>query len=116
MKFFTNKSIWSKIVIVLIFIILFQFIVIRSVHAEETAVLNDDWGGKLIKPIVSLVVSLADAIYGIIQKSIMGIDSSLIPIDMQDNLWETILKIVLVVVTIIVAIAVIVRNSSVEVW
>ena len=34
MKFFTNKSIWTKIVIVLIFVILFQFAVARPVQAE----------------------------------------------------------------------------------
>ena len=75
MKFFTNKSIWTKIVIVLIFVILFQFAVARPVQAEAGDTI--EFGGKLLSPVVSLFVTLADAIMGVMHSSIMGVDSSL---------------------------------------
>ena len=64
MKFFTNKSIWSKIVIALIFVLLFEFVVACPVRAaDDDSKLNTglELGGKLMSPILSLVVSLADA-------------------------------------------------------
>lgn len=59
MKFFTNKKIWQKIVIVLIFIILFEFIATTPVQAVDEDV--------LLGPVTNLFVSLADAIMAIIQ-------------------------------------------------
>ena len=72
MKFFTNKSIWSKIILVLIFILLFQFAVAKPVQAEDSATVLDGIGGKLIQPVITLVVTIGDALYGLIQSSIMG--------------------------------------------
>lgn len=87
MKFFTNKSIWTKIVIVLIFVILFQFAVARPVQADyvDTGI---EFAGKLMSPIISLVVSLGDACMGLMHSSIMGVDESLSSIDLDSNWWE----------------------------
>ena len=38
MKFFTNKSIWSKIVIILIFVLLFEFVVTKPTLASGAKV------------------------------------------------------------------------------
>ena len=38
MKFFTNKSIWSKIVIILIFVLLFEFVVTKPTLASGAEV------------------------------------------------------------------------------
>ena len=48
MKFFTNKSIWSKIIIVLIFVLIFEFIITKpSLGAEVTDNIVEG-GGKLL--------------------------------------------------------------------
>ena len=88
MKFFTNKSIWSKIILVLIFILLFQFAVAKPVQAEDSATVLDGIGGKLIQPVITLVVTIGDALYGLIQSSIMGMSNSLIPMDLATNWFE----------------------------
>ena len=96
MKFFTNKSIWTKIVIVLIFVILFQFAVARPVQAETGDTI--EFGGKLLSPVVSLFVTLADAIMGVMHSSIMGVDSSLQEVELSAEWYEflgTVFKVVL---------------------
>lgn len=84
MKFFTNKSIWAKIVIVLIFVLLFQFAIPKTVHAEDMV----EFPGKLLTPVVSLFVTLADAIIGVLHSSIMGVDSSLQEVTLSAAWYE----------------------------
>lgn len=84
MKFFTNKSIWAKIVIVLIFVLLFQFAIPKPVHADDLL----EFGGKLLSPVVSLFVTLADAIIGVLHSSIMGVDSSLQEVTLSAAWYE----------------------------
>ena len=110
MKFFTNKSIWSKIVIILIFVLLFEFVVTKPTLASgaevgETVI---EFGGKLMNPLMSVVVSLADGLMGIAQLSIMGTDESVVPVDVEQSIWEKIGKVFVVAVTVIAAIAVVV--------
>ena len=108
MKFFTNKSIWSKIILVLAFILLFQFILSNQV------VLADDGTGSaiesiLIKPIISLFVGLGDAAMGIMHTAIMGQDASIVPIDLTADwfdLFAQVVRIVLGVVLAVVAVAI----------
>ena len=84
MKFFTNKNIWAKIVIVLIFVLLFQFAIPKPVHADDLL----EFGGKLLSPVVSLFVTLADAIMGVLHSSIMGVDSSLQEVTLSATWYE----------------------------
>ena len=55
MEIFTNTKIWKKIAISLVCIILFQFSFVKPVRAA-----NDGIGGKLMEPIMDLVVFLGD--------------------------------------------------------
>ncbi len=55
MKFFENKKIWKKIVIMLLMVLLFQFGFATPVQADDT-----DYGGILLSPIMSLIVALGD--------------------------------------------------------
>lgn len=57
MKFFENKKIWKKIVIMLLLVLLFQFGFATPVRAEEE---DNDYGGILLSPIMSLIVALGD--------------------------------------------------------
>lgn len=90
MKFFTNKSIWTKIIIVLIFIILFEFIVAKPSLGADVV----EFGGKLISPVLSLVVSLGDGILEIMHSSIMGSQETLIEVDMESTWWDILGKVV----------------------
>ena len=84
MKFFTNKSIWSKIIIVLIFVLVFEFIVAKPTLAEDEGVNTGiEFAGKLMSPILSLVVTLGDAAMEVAQSSIMGTDESLLEADLS---------------------------------
>lgn len=55
MKIFTNQKIWKKIVVVLLIVLAFQFVVSSPVRAAD-----DGIGGKLLEPIIDLVVWLGD--------------------------------------------------------
>lgn len=54
MKIFTNQKIWKKIVIALLIVMMFQFIIVSPVRAD------DGIGGKLMEPIIDLVVWIGD--------------------------------------------------------
>ena len=90
MKFFTNKNIWTKIIIVLIFILLFEFVVAKpSLGADSDGDLVE-FGGKLMKPIVSLIVTLGDGVISILHSSIMGTSDTLLHADLDSAWYEVI--------------------------
>ncbi|MCI8444518.1 MAG: hypothetical protein HFJ37_05115 [Clostridia bacterium] len=88
MKFFTNKNIWTKIIIVLIFVILFEFVVAKPSLGSTSDVL--EFGGKLIQPFVSLLVTVGDAFVELMHSSIMGAEESLLHADLNSTFWETV--------------------------
>ena len=90
MKFFTNQSIWKKMVIILLIVLLFNALFVKPVHASSEDVLEG--GGKLLKPIFSLLVTVGDGIINVLHSSIMGVDESLIVVDNESTFWN-ILKI-----------------------
>lgn len=90
MKFFTNKSIWSKIIIVLIFVLLFEFVVTKPTLGADEVTDTLEFGGKLLGPILSLVVTIGDAIIATTQSALMGSPEALIPIDMSLTIWQVI--------------------------
>ena len=108
MKFFTNKSIWSKIIIVLIFVLVFEFIVAKPTLGAEVTDNIVEGGGKLLTPVLSLVVSLGDSIVTIMQSAIMGVDESLLPVDVDASIWEILGSILVVAVAVVAAIATVV--------
>ena len=87
MKFFTNKNIWAKIVIVLIFVLLFQFAIAKPIQAADS-VDSIEFGGKLLSPILSLFVTLGDGVMGVLHSSIMGSDSALLRMDLGSTWLE----------------------------
>ena len=61
MKFFENKKIWKKIVIMLLFVMFFQFTLTTTpVMAAEEGNEDTSFGGILVSPIMSLLVGLGD--------------------------------------------------------
>ncbi len=108
MKFFTNKSIWSKIIIVLIFVLVFEFIITKPTLGSEVTDNIVEGGGKLLTPVLSLVVSLGDAIVTIMQSAIMGVDESIMPVDVDASIWEILGSILVVAVAVVAAVATVV--------
>ena len=108
MKFFTNKSIWSKIIIVLIFILVFEFIVAKPTLGADVTDVIVEGGGKLLTPVMSLVATIGDAIIGIAQDAIMGTNTSIYPVDVEASFWEILGKILVVAVAVVAAIATVV--------
>ena len=90
MKIFTNKKIWSKIIIVLIFVLLFQFVVTKPTLATNGVESGLEFGGKLLSPILSLGVTIGDAIVSLMHTSIMGSTDALLEADMDSTIWEII--------------------------
>ena len=108
MKFFTNKSIWTKIIIVLIFVILFEFVVTKPSLGAEVTDSVVEGGGKLLTPVVSLVVTIGDAFMYIIQNAIMGTNESILQVDVDASIWEVIGHVFVVAVAVVATIATIV--------
>ena len=108
-KVFTNKSIWKKIVIAILVVMTFQVIVFAPIVKADDAYNGEEgdalgWGGVLLKPVMSLLLTLGDGVMQILHSSIMGINAALLHIDLQEGniLWQ-ILKIVVTVVVLAVA-------------
>lgn len=64
MKVFTNKGVTQKIIIALVIVILTTFSVPTPVQA--------DWGGKLISPILNLVIALFDGVQHLLEYAMLG--------------------------------------------
>lgn len=109
MKIFTNKSIWQKIVIVLVVILLFQAIAIKPVHAAGDVV---EFGGKLMSPILSLLVSLGDGIMDLIGRAVMGATSSLYEVEMGNSFWETLGTVLVAIAAAAIAVALVVLGGA----
>lgn len=99
MKIFENKSIFKKLIIVFLCILLLSFCMPKTVKAE------DGKGGKLLNPIMSLFVSLGDGTMTLLQKIVLQVDESLIEVDTSSGFWAKVLVIVVAVVAVSVIIA-----------
>jgi len=78
-EIFKNKSIWKKIVIVLVTIIMVEFMFVYPVRAGDED--DDDPTGALLNPILQMLVSFGDTIISGAQQSILGLDTTFIVID-----------------------------------
>lgn len=81
MNNFTKKGIVQKIIIVLIFLILFNFIYPQTpiVFAAD----SDDeeiTGGVLLKPVIDFITAIGDGVIYIIQDQVLGMGTSLVHI------------------------------------
>lgn len=86
MNIFTNKSIWKKIAIALVFVILFEALLTNHVMGADVI----EGGGKLLKPIFSLLVTVGDGVMNLLHSSIMGVDGSLIKVETDSPRMENI--------------------------
>lgn len=99
MKILKNKSLWMKILIAILAVVVVAFVVPNVVNAA-----GDDgsgWGGKLLSSLMSLLVAIADGIMSIIQKAITNMDTVLYTISSGKSWWKVALLIVGTVAAVI---------------
>lgn len=108
MKIFQNRNIFKKLIIVLLVIMIFSFCMPKNVRAE------DGIGGKLLDPIMSFFVGLGDGTMTLIQKMVLQIDESIIPIDTSSSFWAKVIVIVaaIVVVSVIIIATVLTAGAA----
>ena len=101
MKIYENKSIFKKIVIVLLCILLLNFYMPKKVSADPP----QEIGGKLLNPVMSMFVSLGDGAMTLLQKVVLHADESLVNIDSSTGFWAKLIVVVTAVAIAAVAIA-----------
>lgn len=107
MKVFENKSIFKKLIIVLLCILLLSFCMPKTVSADA-----EEIGGKLLNPVMSLFVSLGDGAMTLLQKVVFHADQSLINIDTSADFWSKFIVIVAAVAIAAIAIAAVVFTGG----
>ncbi len=107
MKIFTNKSIWKKIVIAILIVLSFQMVMMKPVQADAV-----EFGGKLLSPILSLLVGIGDGINDLIGRTIMGTNSTLYEVEMGNTFWETLGTILVAIAAAAIAIVAIVATMG----
>lgn len=112
MKIFSNKKMLFKLIVALcIFLTLISFGGPHKVYAEDgggsflykTTKGAVEAGGKLLSPIVDLILSLGDAIIDILQQAIMGTESSIT----IDTAGKVIIGILSVLFALVIAVGII---------
>ena len=96
MKIFTNKGIIGKLVIVISILIIFSCLI------PSNKVYATDLGGVLLRPVMDLILTIADGIFDVIQKALFD-SPSLIVLDLSKSGWSVLATIG---VGVIIAVAV----------
>lgn len=93
-KRFLSKSLIAKIALVIVIILVFEFAMAEPVRAAEAV---GQLGGTLLRPIVNLVVYLADGVINVLQSALLSMETSFLYIDLTDEggIISTVKKIVL---------------------
>lgn len=93
-NFFTNKKIWKMLIIAILVIMTMQIItpatVVFAVDEPEDAAQEGDnllWAGILMRPILSLLVTVGDGVMNLLHSTIMVQDTSLITVE-AGEWWE----------------------------
>ena len=80
MEIVTNKNLTLKIVILLVFVILFNFCAPTVSRAED-----GDVGGMLFEPVKDLLLTIGDSIINIVQSLIFGTETSLLKLEHKND-------------------------------
>lgn len=97
MEIFKNKFLIKLIACLCLFLTLFNFSGISRVYADGD---DEVYGGVLIRPIVSLLTGIGDAIVEILHKSVQSQDAAIIKVDGNTEKVSTLVKILGAVVAI----------------
>ena len=88
------RNLMKKIAIVLVCLMMFSFCFSNVVHAD------DGIGGKLMDPVMSLLVGIGDGAITLLQKYVFGLDESMIQVSRASSFWAAFIVIVTTVVVI----------------
>ena len=105
MKIFQNKNLFKKLMIIFLVITIFSFCMPKAVRSDNGI------GGKLLNPIMSFFVALGDGTMTLIQKMVLQIDESLIPIYDSSGFLSKIIVILATIVVVSVIIAAVVISA-----
>lgn len=105
MRLITNKNIKRKILIAILIIIVASFIF--PVKAQASI------GGKLLEPVIDLVVALGDGTYNIVHRVILDQEETLIRVEFDDGFWATVAKIFVAIGAAILAAVVIIGTAGI---
>lgn len=98
MRIFENKSIFKKLICVLICVLIISFCIPKGVSAE------DENGGVLIKPIVSLFLSLGDGIMGLAHSLVLQQSEIMIVLSGDSNVLAWLAGIIVAVAVVAVVV------------
>ena len=102
MKILTKKGFVNKLIIVLLAVLIFGTII--PTNASYAA--SDDFGGKLLKPIVDLLLALGDLIMDLLHNVVYGMNTAILKIDLDNNLLEFLVIAIAVVIAIVAVISI----------
>lgn len=107
-KIFTNKSIWKKIVVAILIVMAFQVFgsapIVRAT-TDDAAQEGDNllWAGILMRPVLSLLLTIGDGITNLLHNVVMGQQQTLIPVNNEMD-WLAILIGVIVGIVVFAAV------------
>lgn len=107
MKFFENKSVFKKLIVVLLCILLLSFCMPKGVNAAD-----DGIGGKLLSPVIDLLLALGDSALNVVHTIIYNQNDTLITVDMTNSIFSIVATVFAFVVTAVVVGAVVVFTSG----
>lgn len=89
------KSLMRKVSIVLICLMMFSFCFSNVVQAKD-----DGIGGKLMDPVMSLLVGIGDGAITLLQKYVFGLDESMIQVSRASSFWAAFIVIATAIIVI----------------
>lgn len=104
MKILTKKGFVNKLIIVLLAVLIFGTII--PANASYAANGDNIPGGKLLKPLVDLLMGLGDFIMDLLHNVVYGMNEAIIKIDLDNPWWEGLWITVGVIVAMALVVAV----------
>lgn len=101
MKFFANKNIFKKIVLIFVLLFSFSFVLPKPVHAV---------GGEIMNPICDFIVGLGDGAMNVMHKAILRQDVSLIRI--SEGEWNIAQIIIVAAAVIVIGVALVATGGA----
>lgn len=109
MKFFENKKFFQKMIIAVLIVMIFTFVFSCKVQAKS------EIGGKLLKPVVSLITSLGDGLMDVIHNALIHQNNAYIRIDLSTSIWTVLGLVFSIVAGAVIAGAIVYFTAGVAV-
>lgn len=102
-------SLIKKVSIVLVCVMVFSFCMPEIAMAKSD---SDGIGGKLLEPVIDLVVSIGDAMTNIVHRTTISQSETLISVDMVSGTLRTILTVLVGIAAAVIAIVAVVATAG----